>query len=93
MKLDSFFTINREYYSTVILYTDVYFMYSYAHNGMMESKIVQLINAVNLFSQGKTVELISKTKLKVVLVCSLVYFMLLTYEIFHFLDDSMANHV
>ena len=47
-------------------------MYSYAHNGMMESKIVQLINAVNLFSQGKTVDLISKTKLKVVLVCSLV---------------------
>ena len=72
MKLDSFFTINREYYSTVILYTDVYFMYSYAHNGMMESKIVQLINAVNLFSQGKTVDLISKTKLKVVLVCSLI---------------------
>ena len=73
MKLDSFSTINREYYSTVILYRDVYFMYSYAHNGMMvESKIVQLINAVNLFSQGKTVDLISKTKLKVVLVCSLV---------------------
>ena len=77
MKLDSFFTINREYYSTVILYTDVYFMYSYTHNGMIvivivESKIVQIINAVNLFSQGKTVDLISKTKLKVVLVCSLV---------------------
>ena len=38
-----------EYYSTVILYTDVYFMYSYTHNAMMESKIVQVINAVNLY--------------------------------------------